>query len=90
MGSSRAGLTSKIHVLVDGRELPIELHLSEGQGSDCKEAGSLLDFVPEGSPIRADKTSDNDATSDMVEARAGTPPTSRPRPIVRGASLSAR
>jgi transposase len=56
-------------VLVDSRELPIELHLSEGQGSDCKEAGSLLDVVPGGSPILADKTSDSDAISDKVEAR---------------------
>ena len=31
MGRSRGGLTTKIHALVDGRGLPIRLHLSEGQ-----------------------------------------------------------
>ena len=38
MGRSRGGLTTKIHALVDGRGLPIQLHLSEGQASDCREA----------------------------------------------------
>ena len=38
MGRSRGGLTTKIHALVDGRGLPVGLHLSEGQASDCREA----------------------------------------------------
>ena len=38
MGRSRGGLTTKIHALVDGRGLPVGLHLSEGQASDCRKA----------------------------------------------------
>ena len=55
MGCSRGGLTTKIHALVDGRGLPIRLHLSEGQASDCREAEGLLAAVPSGSTFLADK-----------------------------------
>ena len=69
MGRSRGGLTTKIHALVDGRGLPVELHLSEGQASDCQQADPLLEVVPEGSIFLADKAYDSDAIRDKVEAR---------------------
>lgn len=69
MGRSRGGLTTKIHALVDGRGLPVELHLSEGQASDCQQADPLLEAVPEGSIFLADKAYDSDAIRDKVEAR---------------------
>jgi transposase len=69
MGRSRGGLTSKIHALVDGRGLPVALHLSEGQASDCKQADPLIDTVPEGSIFLADKAYDSDAIRHKVEAR---------------------
>jgi transposase len=69
MGRSRGGLTSKIHALVDGRGLPVELHLSEGQASDCKEADPLIEAVPEGSIFLADKAYDSNAIRERVEAR---------------------
>ena len=69
MGRSRGGLTTKIHALVDGRGLPVQLHLSEGQASDCKQADPLLDAVPEGSIFLADKAYDSDAIRETVEAR---------------------
>jgi hypothetical protein len=34
MGRSRGGLTSKIHVVVDGNGLPVELGLTAGQAHD--------------------------------------------------------
>lgn len=71
MGRSRGGLTTKIHALVDGRGLPVRLHLSEGQASDCKQADRLLDAVPEGSIFLADKAYDSDAIRDSVETRGG-------------------
>jgi transposase len=71
MGRSRGGLTTKIHALVDGRGLPLDLHLSEGQASDCREADPLLDAVPEGSIFLADKAYDSDAIRDTLEAWGG-------------------
>ena len=68
---SRGGLTTKIHALVDGRGLPVGLHLSEGQASDCREAEPLLEAVPEGSTFLADKAYDSDAIRSKVEARGG-------------------
>lgn len=69
MGRSRGGLTTKIHALVDGRGLPVALHLSEGQASDCKEADPLLDAVPEASIFLADKAYDSNAIRDKVTAQ---------------------
>ena len=86
MGRSRGGLTTKIHALVDGRGLPVELHLSEGQASDCQQADPLLEVVPEGSIFLADKAYDSDAIRDKVEARgsfANIPPK-----ILNAASIS--
>ncbi len=71
MGRSRGGLTSKIHALVDGRGLPIQLHLSEGQASDCREADPLLGAVPEGSTFLADKAYDSDAIRAQITAQGG-------------------
>jgi transposase len=69
MGRSRGGLTTKIHALVDGRGLPVRLHLSEGQASDCKEAGPLLDAVPQGSIFLGDKAYDTDVIREKVETQ---------------------
>lgn len=55
MGRSRGGLTTKIHALVDGRGLPVGLHLYEGQASDCREAEPLPEIITEGSTFLADK-----------------------------------
>ena len=71
MGRSRGGLTTKIHALVDGRGLPVELHLSEGQANDCREADPLLEAVPQGSIFLADKAYDSDAIRDKVAALGG-------------------
>jgi len=39
MGRSRGGLTSKIHVVVDGNDLPARLALSPGEAHDARPAG---------------------------------------------------
>jgi len=71
MGRSRGGLTTKIHALVDGRGLPIGLHLSEGQASDCKQADALPGAVPDGSTFLADKAYDSDAIRAQITAQGG-------------------
>jgi transposase len=71
MGRSRGGLTTKIHALVDGRGLPIQLHLSEGQASDCREAEALLAAVPSGPTFLADKAYDSNAIRSRITAQRG-------------------
>jgi transposase len=68
MGRSRGGLTTKIHALVDAEGRPVRLHLSEGQASDCKEAGPLLECLPEDSILLADKAYDSDEIRQRAEA----------------------
>ena len=42
MGRSRAGLTTKIHALVDANGLPIALKLTEDQARDGRAATDML------------------------------------------------
>ena len=71
MGRSRGGLTTKIHALVDAEGRPIRLHLSEGQANDGKQAGPLLETLPQDSILLADKAYDSDAIRKAVEAAGG-------------------
>mgnify|MGYP001359694211 CR=1 FL=1 len=71
MGRSRGGLTTKIHALVDGRCLPIGLHLSEGQASDCRKAEGLLAAVPSGSTLLADKAYESYAIRSRITSQGG-------------------
>jgi len=50
LGRSRGGLTSKIHLAVDGRGLPMSILLTPGQAGDNPELLPLLDQVSVGSP----------------------------------------
>jgi transposase len=45
MGRSRAGLTTKIHALVDVYGRPIRLELTAGQAADAPMAEKLLSDV---------------------------------------------
>jgi transposase len=60
LGRSRGGLTSKIHVLVDGRGRPLCYLLSPGQAADCRHAETLLEGVAAACLI-GDRAYDTDA-----------------------------
>jgi transposase len=45
LGRSRGGLTSKIHLAVDGRGLPMSVILTEGQSGDNPQLLPLLDQI---------------------------------------------
>jgi transposase len=45
LGRSRGGLTSKLHLLVDGRGRPLALHLSAGQVHESTQVEAVLDRV---------------------------------------------
>jgi len=61
MGRSRGGLTSKIHALVDTNGRPVALRLTGGQVHDSQEAEALLDAMPQGATLLADKGYDSNA-----------------------------
>ena len=69
MGRSRGGLTTKIHVLVDARGLPITLKLPEGQAHDGRSAVDMFDTVRAGNVLLADRAYDSNALRDWLAER---------------------
>jgi transposase len=53
MGSSRGGLTRKIHAVVDSNGLPVRLALSPGEAHDVRLAGKLLSRLISGLMLHA-------------------------------------
>ena len=43
LGRSRSGFSTKLHVLVNGLGMPVELELTPGQAADITEAEALLE-----------------------------------------------
>jgi hypothetical protein len=58
MGRSRAGLTSKIHAVVDTYGLPVRLGLTAGEAHDSRLAMKLLSRLRSGSMLLADRAYD--------------------------------
>lgn len=58
LGRSCGGLTTKIHAVVDGNGLPIKLSLGPGHYHDSLSAIDLLNDLPEGGMLLADKAHD--------------------------------
>jgi len=80
LGRSRGGLTSKIHLAVDGRGLPTSCLLGPGQGGDNPQLLALLDQIavrrdgpgrPRKRPMRvlADKAYSHPSTRAALRAR---------------------
>jgi len=66
MGWSRAGLTSKIHAVVDSNGLPVRLALSPGEAHDVRLAGKLLSRLKVRSRLLADRGYDADWIRDLA------------------------
>lgn len=45
LGRSRGGITSKIHLCVDGHGLPLSILVTAGQCSDAANVGQVLDAI---------------------------------------------
>ncbi len=68
LGRSRGGFSTKLHVLVNGLGLPVELKLTPGQAADITEAEALLeghDF----DIVIGDKGFDSQKLVDYIESR---------------------
>jgi IS5 family transposase len=71
MGRSRGGLTSKIHALVDADGRPVAL--LGGQVHDSREAEALLEVMPEGATLLADKGYDSNAIREIAAGKNAWP-----------------
>jgi len=69
MGRSRGGLTSKIHVVVDGNGLPVQLGLTGGQAHDNRLCSVLLRYLPRLARLLADRGYDADWIRAFVTER---------------------
>jgi transposase len=77
VGRSRGGLTSKIHVVVDGNGFPVQLGLTGGQVHDNRLCSVLLRQLPRRARLLADRGYDADWIRAFVTERgawANSPP----------------
>jgi transposase len=65
MGSSRGGLTSRIHALVDAEGRRMTLALTAGQAGDAPAAAQMLPLVAPGATFIADRAYDTNAIRDV-------------------------
>lgn len=70
---SKGGNTSKIHLAVDSYGLPIEFIITGGDVHDSKVANELIELLPQGDFVVADKGYDSEAIRDKVRERNSSP-----------------
>lgn len=73
LGRSRGGLTTKIHVVVDAKGLPIRLGLTAGQVHDGQVADDLLNRFGPHTIVSAGKAHDADRIRPLIEEQGATP-----------------
>ena len=73
IGRTKGGLTSKLHVVCDGKGRPVRLHLSEGQCSDYNGADLLLRDLPEARVLIGDKGYDSNKIRTLLLGQGVTP-----------------
>jgi transposase len=81
IGRSKGGLTTKIHISVDGQGRPVAIEITPGQSGDAPEAIPLLERSGKWSTAIMDKAYDSDEIRDFInggetEAEACIPPKS--------------
>jgi hypothetical protein len=69
IGKSRAGHTSKIHLTVDARSLPVAFDITGGDINDCTAAPRLIVQLPSTEVIVADKGYDSERIREHIETR---------------------
>jgi transposase len=60
-------LTTKLHARVVGNGLPVQLELSRGQANDAPMAELLLNDLPKGAVVLADRAYDADWIRDVID-----------------------
>jgi len=72
LGRSRGGVSTKIHVAVDGLGKPTQLILSAGQAHDVTKASDLI-RGSQADKVIADKAYDSDALMAQIETQGAVP-----------------
>jgi len=72
LGRSRGGVSTKIHVAVDGLGQPTQIFLSPGQDHDVTKAPDLI-RDSQADKVIADKAYDSDLLIAQIEAQGSTP-----------------
>ncbi len=72
MGTSRGGLGTKIHALINQDGLPIRFELTPGQAHDAPPCERLLDALQPGQYVLADKAYDADWIRKMIREQGAT------------------
>lgn len=72
IGSSRGGLTTKIHALVDGLGNPLHIHLTSGSVHGVREAQTLIEKA-KGKYFIADKGYDSDKVIEAIQHKGMIP-----------------
>ena len=73
IGRTKGGLTSKLHVVCDGKGRPVRLHLSEGQCSNFTGADLLLQDLPQARVLIGDKGYDSNKIRSLLLEQGITP-----------------
>ena len=73
IGRSRGGLTTKLHLRVNGQGLPLQLELSAGEAHDAPMAACLLKDLPEGTSLLADRGYDANWIRELIYQQRCTP-----------------
>lgn len=69
IGISRGGRSTKLHAVCDGHGRPLTFLLTGGNAADAPQALALLQAVPEGAIVMADKAYDANAIRRFTESR---------------------
>ena len=73
IGDSRGGKTTKIHMVTDSFGLPILFAITGGQVNDVKVAPDLVENLPQGEYVIADKGYDSEELRKQIEEKSMTP-----------------
>ena len=84
IGTSRGGLTTKLHLAVDSYGLPIKFKITGGQVHDSVVAPALIAELPQAQAIVGDKGYDSSRIREQVEAQGSTSVIPRRRNSVQG------
>ena len=83
-GKSRAGNTTKIHLVVDSYGLPVEFEITGGEVNDCSVAPGLIAKLPDAEAIVADKGYDSECIREQIVNKGAKAVIPRKRNSMRG------
>ena len=84
IGKSRAGNTTKIHLVVDSYGLPVEFEITGGEVNDCSAAPGLIARLPDGEVIVADKGYDSECIREQIVKKGARAVIPRKRNSLKG------